>query len=78
LSILLRTRRIDMKVRRLLFCALTLALALCASYASANPYLPCDDVCGPDVSCTTRCSVWYEGGIYQNVTCAYVGNCSYP
>ncbi|HEY3567485.1 MAG TPA: hypothetical protein VGP73_06080 [Thermoanaerobaculia bacterium] len=66
-----------MKARRLLLCVLALALTLFASNASANPALPCDEVCSPDTPCSTRCSVWYPDNTYQNVTCAYVGNCSF-
>jgi hypothetical protein len=66
-----------MKAKRLLLCVLALALTLVASQASANPYPPCDEVCTPDSPCTTRCSVWYEDNTYQNVTCSYVGLCSF-
>jgi hypothetical protein len=65
------------KARRLLW-VLALILGLFASYASANPYPLCQEVCTPDSPCSTRCSVWYDEAIYQNVTCSYFGVCAFP
>jgi len=64
-----------MKFGRLLLCAFTLAITLWASQASANPAMPCDQICNSEVRCSTRCSIWDDQAHYTNVTCGFIGAC---
>jgi hypothetical protein len=65
-----------MKFGRLLLCAFTLAITLWASQASANPAMPCDQICNSEVRCSTRCSIWDDQAHYTNVTCGFIGACN--